>query len=89
MYLLFQPYYFGEDLAGCIRSLYNGTNLMKSTRMISDREVLGKTRKTSRPPEKALLTGRKGNLTWATHCPVTIQMGRIDSRNKADTKNVD
>ena len=48
-----------------------------------------KTQKTSSPPEEALLTGRKGTFASATHSPVAIQLGKIDSRSKADTENTD
>ena len=33
---------FGDDLAGCIRSLNNITSLMKPTKMISNRDAFGK-----------------------------------------------
>ena len=71
----------GDDLAGHIRSLNNTTGLMKPTKMISNREVLGKNPKTSSLPEEALLTGRKGTPARATHSPVAIQLGKIDSRS--------
>ena len=57
--------------------------------MITNRKVFGKNQKTSSPPEEALLMGRKGTLARATHSPVTIQVGKIDSRRKADTENTD
>ena len=62
---------------------------MKPTKMITNRKVFGKNQKTSSPPEEALLMGRKGALARATHSPVTIQVGKIDLRRKADTENTD
>ena len=50
---------------------------------------LVKTQKTSSSPKEALFTGKKGNLARATDYLVAIQLSKIPSRSKADTKNTD
>ena len=72
---------FADDLGGRINKLNNTISLMKPSKMIS--------KKPSSRPEKALLTGKKDKLVRATHSPMATQLGKIDSRSKANTKNTD
>lgn len=46
-----------------------------------------KTEKTFNPHKEGLITRRKGFLARATYSPVTMKLGKINSRSKADTKN--
>lgn len=48
-----------------------------------------KTEKTFNPHKEGLITRRKGFLAGATYSPVTMKLGKINSRSKAGTKNTD
>ena len=45
--------------------------------------------KTSNPPEESLLGEERAASPKHLNFPVAIQLGKINSRNKADTKNAD
>ena len=79
----------GDELAGRISSFNNTTNMMKTTEMISSREVFGKNPKTFQPSWRSSSYRRRNTLARATHSPIAIQLGIIDSRSKADTLNTD
>ena len=48
-----------------------------------------KTSETPNPPEESQLTRRKRSFAKASRFPVAIQLGKVNSRNIADTKNAD
>ena len=87
MQLLVQPYYLETIWLTASDHLILPQVWWNRLRWYVIDKPLVKTKKTSSSPKEALFTGRKGNLARATDYLVAIQLSKIASRSKADTKN--